>query len=468
MSGRIRTIKPEWLEDELMSSASDAARVLSIALLCMSDDYGRGRADRIQTAMRVFPPKSATEEQLRNSLRKYDEASRELVELDYVRFYEVRGQQYFAVRNWDKHQKVNHPGKPLVPPPAGLLATEEVQSKTYLARRGESGPIKIGFSSNPEERAIALSKTQPEKVRIIATLDGRKHEKALHRRFSHLRIDETEWFRPEEELLQYVQELSNGRAMDGQWTGKHGCNLSKEDLSPDLLPTTNDQRLGPARAREEENPPTVQQLCKKFRTNPHDATFHDPREIPELVTVATAFWQALGKNPQRLGTYGRDKGLTALCELFADDYTQAELLAAIERMKTDDWVKSLRSPDLAILTPSVVRRLLDSGTSKPVAKQEPIVRPGEIPCPDDTFFMCKAVENICKRMNAAPDKAIGRFRSIYASRTFKPDDWMSMFMTWLQQAELRVASKDAQAVQKLAEVAVGDVGALVKAIGGNG
>jgi hypothetical protein len=44
MSRRIRSIKPEWLDDEKIAGASDEARVLSVALILMSDDYGRGRA----------------------------------------------------------------------------------------------------------------------------------------------------------------------------------------------------------------------------------------------------------------------------------------------------------------------------------------------------------------------------------------------------------------------------------------
>ena len=40
---RIRTIKPEWLEDERLALASPPARVMSVALICMADDFGRGR-----------------------------------------------------------------------------------------------------------------------------------------------------------------------------------------------------------------------------------------------------------------------------------------------------------------------------------------------------------------------------------------------------------------------------------------
>ncbi len=112
MSGRIRSIKPEWLEDERMALASPEARVRSIALMLLADDYGNGRASRVMLAGQVFPGK--VPETLAKAL---DELARWFVQL-----YEVDGQSYFNIRNWEKHQKVDKPGKPRVPPPSATLA----------------------------------------------------------------------------------------------------------------------------------------------------------------------------------------------------------------------------------------------------------------------------------------------------------------------------------------------------------
>lgn len=108
MSGRIRTVKPEWLEDELLALASSDARVLSIALVLLADDHGRGRANRVMLAGNVFPGKP---------LEILGEALEELRALRYVHLYEIDGQAYFAIRNWFKHQKVDHPSKGKVPAP---------------------------------------------------------------------------------------------------------------------------------------------------------------------------------------------------------------------------------------------------------------------------------------------------------------------------------------------------------------
>lgn len=109
MSGRIRSIKPEWLEDEAMLSCSAAARVVSIGLILLADDHGRGRGSLVYLSSRIFPFAESTET-LANGLA-------ELVKIRFVELYRLSGQTYYAIRNWAKHQRVDKPGKPRVPGP---------------------------------------------------------------------------------------------------------------------------------------------------------------------------------------------------------------------------------------------------------------------------------------------------------------------------------------------------------------
>lgn len=106
---RIRSIKPEWLEDERLLMAGSDARTLSISLLLLADDYGRGRAHPALLGARVFP--------CAENPRICLEGALEHLVGWFVELYEVRGQQYFAILNWSKHQKVDRPGKPHVPAP---------------------------------------------------------------------------------------------------------------------------------------------------------------------------------------------------------------------------------------------------------------------------------------------------------------------------------------------------------------
>lgn len=115
---RIRSIKPEWLDDELLALASSDARTLSIALICLADDYGNGRAARVWLSGRVFPGKP---------LETLDDALQELVAMRYVLLYEVDGQRYFTIRTWDKNQRVDRPGLPKVPRPNLATAEEDTE-----------------------------------------------------------------------------------------------------------------------------------------------------------------------------------------------------------------------------------------------------------------------------------------------------------------------------------------------------
>lgn len=126
---RIRTVKPEWLEDERIALASSDARVLSISLLLLADDYGNGRAHPSILRSRVFP--SGTQEQI-------DTALAELVAIDFVRLYVVDGQRYFHVRSWSKHQRVDKPSAPRVPPPPGVTSPQIVVNTTECDDSGEA------------------------------------------------------------------------------------------------------------------------------------------------------------------------------------------------------------------------------------------------------------------------------------------------------------------------------------------
>jgi hypothetical protein len=116
---RIRTIKPEWLDDELLASASDEARVLSIALILMADDYGRGRASLATIASGAWRYQLERDggEHASEVLARASRALRELLATGFVRVYEVARQRYYELPNWPKHQRVDKPGLPRVPPP---------------------------------------------------------------------------------------------------------------------------------------------------------------------------------------------------------------------------------------------------------------------------------------------------------------------------------------------------------------
>lgn len=133
MSGRIRSVKPEWLEDEeLLRSGSDA-RVLSVALMLLADDHGNGRCIPEVMEGQVFPFDN-------DRYRRFRESLARLSSMGFVCLYKVRGQTYFSIVNWKKHQRVDKPGKPRVPGPND--SDSEVITDTRGVLRKGSGDIR--------------------------------------------------------------------------------------------------------------------------------------------------------------------------------------------------------------------------------------------------------------------------------------------------------------------------------------
>lgn len=108
---RIRTIKPEWLDDEQLAACDDTARLLSVALILLADDHGNGRAAPMFIAGRVWMYHGA------DRLERAKAGLEQLADTGFIQLYEVRGQLYYAITNWKKHQRVDKPSKPHVPAP---------------------------------------------------------------------------------------------------------------------------------------------------------------------------------------------------------------------------------------------------------------------------------------------------------------------------------------------------------------
>lgn len=110
MNHRIRTIKPEWRTDRRLHEAGLAARVLSVCLITMSDDEGRGHFREAVLAAECF-------EHVENPSRTFREAFAKLSGW-FLTVYEVRGERYWQVCNWSKHQKIDKPRPSRLPPPS--------------------------------------------------------------------------------------------------------------------------------------------------------------------------------------------------------------------------------------------------------------------------------------------------------------------------------------------------------------
>lgn len=117
MAGRIRTLKPELLEDERVAGLSSHAFRLFVGCILLADDHGNLRLRVGLLAGAIFW-RLLEENQL--VIGDIEDALREITSPDGGRPglltpYRVRGQIYAHVSGWEKHQKVDHPGAPRMP-----------------------------------------------------------------------------------------------------------------------------------------------------------------------------------------------------------------------------------------------------------------------------------------------------------------------------------------------------------------
>ncbi|MEQ8673448.1 MAG: GIY-YIG nuclease family protein [Aggregatilineales bacterium] len=79
----------------------------------------------------------------------------------------------------------------------------------YFIQQGDNGPIKIGYSAEPEKRLQTLSTASPYPLRILKTLKGGKAlEQELHTRFANHQL-EGEWFAPDDDLMDFISEIDD-------------------------------------------------------------------------------------------------------------------------------------------------------------------------------------------------------------------------------------------------------------------
>lgn len=178
MTGRIRTLKPEWLDDELLAAASDEARVLSVALILMADDYGLGRAAPATLAAGAWRYQLEHEDGAHAAevLARASRALRELHAIRFVELYEVDRQRYFAIRNWAKHQKVDRPSKPRIPPPPPPDSSKNLHPREETPRlsrdpRETSSSVPRGTRDGPPTSDLRPGPVPPTGTERARTAD---------------------------------------------------------------------------------------------------------------------------------------------------------------------------------------------------------------------------------------------------------------------------------------------------------
>jgi hypothetical protein len=113
---RIRSIKPDFWDDEKIGQISRDARLLFIGLWNHADDEGRMRANSRYVKSKVFPYDDDVQ---------VDGLLAEIACLRMIVLYTVDGQDYLWISNFRKHQRIDRPQPSTLPPPPTVELDEE-------------------------------------------------------------------------------------------------------------------------------------------------------------------------------------------------------------------------------------------------------------------------------------------------------------------------------------------------------
>lgn len=80
----------------------------------------------------------------------------------------------------------------------------------YFMQEDNDNRIKIGSSTNPEQRMVTIATSVPGKLTILATTEGGEEmESQLHEQFSEYQIGDSEWFEPAPKLIKFIADLNS-------------------------------------------------------------------------------------------------------------------------------------------------------------------------------------------------------------------------------------------------------------------
>src|SRR5258708_35047048 len=108
---RIRSIKPEFFTSERIATLPLSARLTFIGLWLYVDDNGVGLDNERLILAAIWP----LEEDVIGTLQRTREDLVRLSRDSLIVRYRDDVKRYIAVRSWEEHQRVQHPGKPRYP-----------------------------------------------------------------------------------------------------------------------------------------------------------------------------------------------------------------------------------------------------------------------------------------------------------------------------------------------------------------
>ena len=113
---RSRMVRPDFWDDEKLSTISRDARLTFIALWVFADDFSVVKAHPVWLKNHIYP----YDEKLK--LSDFKSWIQEIQDIGAIIPFSAKNELYFFITNFDKHQTINRPSALRNPePPANIL-----------------------------------------------------------------------------------------------------------------------------------------------------------------------------------------------------------------------------------------------------------------------------------------------------------------------------------------------------------
>lgn len=222
---RSRMIKPELWDDEKLATVSRDARLTFIGMWTNSDDWGVVKGNHIWLKNQIFPYDNINSTTFKKWLI-------ELENIGVIQFFSAHSESYYNIKNWSKHQKVDHPSKSFRNPSA-----PETFPKDSRGSRDETEvklKLKQNINRSKTETNMSGKRDKIPYQEIIEDLNKRRNAKKpysseveAHRK--HIRARWGELSGTEEEKLAIFIYVNTVKC--AQW-------LDDEKMSQYLRPST--------------------------------------------------------------------------------------------------------------------------------------------------------------------------------------------------------------------------------------
>lgn len=197
---RIRTVKPEFWQDEKLAILDPLARLVFLGLISMADDAGR-LVDNVKSIDGFIFPE--TEDTAKEALGTLARSSR------ICRYISASGQRLIQIRNWERHQKVDHPNKYVLPGPATEdLAAQTPTEDSRNPREINAKPSRESLATTNDQRS-----TTNDLVAGATNGNGAHPDPKPKRRPSRDPPAEPNWVAQSVEIHeQHIGQLTHGKA----------------------------------------------------------------------------------------------------------------------------------------------------------------------------------------------------------------------------------------------------------------